>query len=78
MTPVEAAKEIGCSAQHVRALIRTGMMKATRSMIGTAPNGRVIYVYDVKIGAINRYKKEVANRGPSRGCPLGTKRKKKR
>jgi len=78
MTPVEVSEVLGCSAQHVRSLIREEKLKATRRHLYNAPGGRVMYLYEIPEEEVARYKEVLATRGVQRGCPLGTKRNKKR
>lgn len=71
MAPSKAAAVIGCSNQHVRYLIRTGKLPATKVFI--TEFGPSYFVYNVKPADAQRMAKEL-NRS-KRGYPIGRKRK---
>lgn len=66
MTPAQAAKEIGCSPQYVRILIRTGKILAVVEQVFEQA------CYSISTAEVQRYK---ALPYKSRGVKRGVKRK---
>jgi len=69
MTPKQAAELIGCSPQHVRTLIRTGKLQATRVLTPDWGSG---YIYDIQPVTAKLYKQAKLDHG---GWPRGRSRK---
>jgi len=69
MTPQEVANQLGCVVSTVRDWISKGKLKAT---LKTSPFGSY---YFIKPADFERFKAKLAAKKPSRGFPLGQKRK---
>lgn len=68
MTPREASVKIGCSPQHVRTLIRTKKMEATKLPL----RGRKGHEYDVSAKEVQRIKRFKPTKGWKRGRSRST------
>ena len=69
MTPIEAAKIIGCSPSHCRELLRTGKIPCKIIVVGDKR------FYDVTKADAMRFKR--APKTDQRGFPRGAKRNRK-
>lgn len=67
MTVVEAARAIGCHPRHVRWLITTGRLRATKGPRRTDP-------YSVHAGDVRRYAATPQPQGYPRGASRGGER----
>lgn len=61
MTPTQASEIIGCSASHVRLLIRTGVLSAERVLIMGG------YAWDIPPEEADWYRDKPQSRGWPRG-----------
>ena len=71
MTPSKAAKVIGCSPQQVRTLIRTGVLRATKTLSFIDSRGQEHYTYVCNKRDVKRY----ASKPQGKGYPRGRSRK---
>lgn len=70
MTPVQAAKVIGCTAGYVRHLIRKGQLQALRVWDQVSDQDKPSFTYYVYPESVQQFKFNKDRAGKGRGRPM--------